>query len=136
MLHIVVNKYNSIIFSSMFFLSICATRTIESCRFLTLYYRINDLIWQDGLLIDFLQKKILDKIIRKFLINSSYLFSERVLFKFITRFYMDFILWPQTLYSYFEFTNVAATITSIWLLLSLVVILGNLNCLFLSIFSF
>ena len=136
MLHIVVNKYNSIIFSSMFFLNICATRTIESCRFLTLYYRINDLIWQDGLLIDFLQKKILDKIIRKFLINSSYLFSERVLFKFITRFYMDFILWPQTLYSYFEFTNVAATITSIWLLLSLVVILGNLNCLFLSIFSF
>jgi hypothetical protein len=136
MLHIVVNKYNSIVFSSMLFLNIYVTRIIESCRFLPVYYRINDLVWQDGLLIDFLQKKILDKIIRKFLINSSYLFSERVLFKFITRFYMDFILWPQTLYSYFEFTNVAATIMSIWLLLSLVVILGNLNWLFLSIFSF
>ena len=34
---------------------------VDKLTFLPLYYRINDLMWQDGLLIDFLQKKVADK---------------------------------------------------------------------------
>lgn len=56
------------------------------------YYRLNSLMWQDGLLIDFLQKKVVDRWIRQFLICSSYLFSERVLFAVVVRFYIDFLV--------------------------------------------
>jgi hypothetical protein len=78
-------------------------------------------MWQDGLLIDFLQKKVADKWIRRFLVCSSYLFSERVLFKFVVRFYIDYVVWPSTTKSVFEFSNVSlmlsAVLTSIVLLL-------------------
>jgi hypothetical protein len=58
--------------------------TLESLTdnfyFLKKYYRLNDLIWQDGFLIDFLQKKVADRWVRTFIIYSGYLFSERFLF--------------------------------------------------------
>lgn len=49
-----------------------SSRTAASFRFLTtrvtflsnsipVFYRLNDLLWQDGLIIDFLQKKVADK---------------------------------------------------------------------------
>jgi len=79
-------------------------------------------MWQDGLLIDFLQKKVVDKWIRRFLVCSSYLFSERVLFKFVVRFYIDYVVWPATVSSLFEFSSVSlmlsAIVTSIIVLLA------------------
>jgi hypothetical protein len=74
---------------------------------------LNDLIWQEGLLIDFLQKKITDNWIRRFLINSAYLFNERVLFDRFVRFYLDLIIWPLHTISIFEFNNVANTLFAI-----------------------
>lgn len=79
--------------------------------FLKRYYRLNDLIWQDGFLIDFLQKKVVDKWVRTFVIHSGYLFSERFLFDIVVRFYIDFIIWPLYSYSLYEFNNVASTLT-------------------------
>ena len=74
------------------------------------YYLINELIWQDGFLIDFLQKKLVDKWVRKFVIFSGYLYSERHLFDFVVRFYLDFVLVAGHYYSLFEFNNVASTL--------------------------
>ena len=37
------------------------TKLIYVCTSLPNYYKINDLLWQDGLIIDFLQKKVVDK---------------------------------------------------------------------------
>jgi hypothetical protein len=71
------------------------------------YFHLNELIWQEGLLIDFLQKKIIDNWIRRFLISSAYLFNERFLFDKIVRFYLDLIIWPLHSFSIFEFNNVS-----------------------------
>ena len=101
---------------------------------LSLYYKINDLVWQDGLLIDFVQKKVTDKWMRKFLIISSYLFSERVLFTFVVKFYNDLIIWPSTHVSVFELSNVSLMFfITISALLALLLLL-NFSCLFALLF--
>lgn len=65
---------------------------VYKLSFLPKFYKYTDLLWQDGLIIDFLQKKFADRFIRTFLIYSAYLFSERVMFDFVTRFYIDTIV--------------------------------------------
>lgn len=85
-------------------------RMLELCFFLRDYYILNDLIWQDGFLIDFLQKKIVDKWTRKFLIYSSYLFNERWLFDYVVRFYIDLVIWPGYRINIYEFNNIASTL--------------------------
>jgi hypothetical protein len=83
---------------------------LEKTFFLRNYYILNDLIWQDGFLIDFLQKKVIDKWMRKFLIYSAYLFNERLVFDYVVRFYIDLIVWPGHKNTIFEFNNVSSTI--------------------------
>ena len=99
---------------------------VNKLTFLPLYYRINDLMWQDGLLIDFLQKKVADKWIRRFLVCSSYLFSERVLFKFVVRFYIDYVVWPSTYRTIFEFSNVALMLSAVLISVSIILLSFNL----------
>lgn len=76
-----------------------------STFFVKRFKKINDLIWQDGFLIDFLQKKVVDKWIRGFVIFSGNLFSERLLFDRVVRFYIDFIIRPLSLLSIYEFNS-------------------------------
>ena len=89
----------------------------DNFYFLKKYYRLNDLIWQDGFLIDFLQKKVADRWVRTFIIYSGYLFSERFLFDFVVRFYIDFIIWPTYSNSLYEFNSISATLTLTLLIL-------------------
>jgi hypothetical protein len=83
---------------------------LENFIFLRNYYILNDLIWQDGFLIDFLQKKVVDKFIRRFLIYSGYLFNERLVFDYVVRFYIDLVIWPGYRVNIYEFNNVASTL--------------------------
>lgn len=97
---------------------------LTNFSFLRDYFIINDLIWQDGFLIDFLQKKVVDKWIRNFVIYSGYLFNERFLFDYVVRFYIDTIVWKLYRKSIFEFNNVASTLLvtlAIWILLFLII---------------
>jgi hypothetical protein len=110
------------------------TLLLTRMSFIHRYYRLNDLMWQDGLLIDFLQKKVTDKWVRRFLICSSYLFSERVLFKFTVRFYIDSVIWPFTTYLPFEFNNVASLLSSILVAILTLCLLFNLNYLYVLMF--
>ena len=71
---------------------------------------LNDLIWQDGFLIDFLQKKVIDKWMKRFLIYSAYLFNERLVFDYVVRFFIDLIVWPGHKNTIFEFNNVSLTL--------------------------
>ena len=136
MLSLVVKQYNQMLFHKSALNRIYLKTINETFSIVPLYYRLTNLLWQDGLIIDFLQKKILDKWIRQFLITSSNIFNERVLFKFIVKFYIDFVLWPQNIYSYFELNNIASMLTIIWLALSLVLLVANLNWLFIGIIGF
>lgn len=98
------------------------------------FYKINDLVWQDGLLLDFLQKKVVDKWVRRFLVLSSYLFSERILFKFVVRFYVDYITWPTTTASIFEFTNISWMLHSTLLALIIFISIFNLHYIYMYTF--
>ncbi len=78
--------------------------------FISNYYILNELIWQEGFLLDFLQKKSTDIWIKKFLIFSAYLFNERLVFDKIIRFYLDLIIWPAHKLFVFEFNNISNTL--------------------------
>jgi len=91
------------------------------------YYRLNDQVWQDGFLVDFLQKKFLDKWVRRFLIISSYLFNERVVFDRVIRVYADLIIWTGNRNNIFEFNNVSSTLFITNLTLIATTLLISLN---------
>lgn len=95
--------------------------------FLNRYYKLNDQVWQDGFLIDFLQKKFLDKWVRRFLITSSYLFNERVVFDRLVRAYTDLVIWSGSRLFIYEFSNVASTLLVINLLIVFVFLLLSMN---------
>lgn len=116
-------KYYNVTKLKFFILTTLSTKI----SFIPKFYKLTDLIWQDGLLIDFLQKKVLDKWVRRFLIYSSYLFSERVMFKFVVRFYIDYIVWPVTFSSIFELTNVSWMLHMGMLAIMFLIVVFNLT---------
>ena len=81
--------------------------------FLVKYYSRNELIWQDGFLFDFLQKKSTDLWLRKFVIYTGFIFSERLVFDSVTRIYLDNLIWPLHNNYYLENENVAETLTTL-----------------------
>lgn len=86
---------------------------VYSLSFLTTYYSRNELIWSDGFLFDFLQKKTADLWIRKFVIYTGFLFSERLVFESVVRVYLDNIIWPAHNFSTFETSNVSEMLLNI-----------------------
>jgi hypothetical protein len=89
------------------FIYLKLTETLLKFNFLTRYWYLNELIWQEGLLIDFLQKKICDNWIKRFLIYSAYLFNERFVFEKIIKMWLDIIITPLHKFSTFDLNNVA-----------------------------
>ncbi len=119
----IVSSYNSWQTSKSNLINSIITNFLESFIFLRNYYILNDLIWQDGFLIDFLQKKVVDKWMRKFLIYSAYLFNERLVFDYVVRFYIDLIVWPTYRINIYEFNNVSSTLlVTLFLLITLFLI--------------
>lgn len=100
-----------------FFCSTLLEVYIENLRRWNDFLTLNELLWQDGFLIDFLQKKVADKWLRKFVIYSGYLFSERLMFDYVVRFYLDLVMWPTYNKSIYEFNTVSATLSMTLLLL-------------------
>ena len=117
MIPFLINAYAKLTQLGCLVLNTLVNNTLAQTIFLKRYYTINDLIWQDGFLIDFLQKKVVDKWVRKFLVFSAYLFNERLVFDWVVRFYIDLVLWPGRRSAIFEFTNVASTLFITLLLL-------------------
>ena len=130
----VISSYNSWQIAKVTLISGVLTNFIESFIFLRNYYILNDLIWQDGFLIDFLQKKVVDKWMRKFLIYSAYLFNERLVFDYVVRFYIDLIVWPTYRINIYEFNNVASTLLITLFLLIMLFLVFSLMYLFLLFF--
>ena len=64
-------------------------RLINQTSFLHIYYKRSELVWLDGFLFDFLQKKSLDVWLRKFVVNTGYIFSERMVFDQVVSLYLD-----------------------------------------------
>ncbi len=87
-------------------LNVSVLAYLQKTLLLNRFYLLNELIWQDALLLDFLQKKTINKWAQKFLITSAYLFNERLVFDFLIRFGLDFFLIPLQKLSIFEVSNI------------------------------
>ena len=88
---------------------------------------MNEKIWLEGLLVDWLQKSIFDKWVRRFLIHSSYLFNERVVFDIIVRFYIDYVIWATHLTSICDFKSISNLLSTLIILLMLLLLLLSLS---------
>ena len=86
---------------------------VNSSSFLNTYYLRNELLWVDGFLFDFLQKKTADLWLRKFVIFTGFLFSERLVFESVVRIYLDNLVWPSNNNSMFEASNVSELLANI-----------------------
>lgn len=89
------------------------TSNVKRLSFLPKYYSRNELMWNDGFLVDFLQKKSVDMWIRKFVIYTGFLFSERLVFDSVVRLYLDNLLWPLHYVGLFESNNVVEVLSII-----------------------
>lgn len=63
------------------------------------------LILNEGLLIDFLQKKIINNWISRFLIHASFIFNESAVFTNLIRIYIDYIVWILNTHTPLSFKN-------------------------------
>ena len=88
-------------------------KLLAKSLFISTFYTRNENIWQDGFLLDFLQKKTADAWIRRFVIYTGFLFSERLVFDSVVRIYLDNLIWPGHNKSIFETSNVSEMLTSI-----------------------
>jgi hypothetical protein len=103
--------------------------TLHTTKVLPSYYSMNEKIWLEGLLIDWLQKSIFDKWTKRFLVHSSYLFSERVVFDFVVRFYIDYIVWPFHKNLIFDFKSISNILLFLIIGIVLIILLMNLTLL-------
>ena len=86
--------------------------SVQKMSVLPLYYIRNENIWQDGFLFDFLQKKTADAWVRRFVIYTGFLFSERLVFDSIVRLYVDNVVWVGHDNSIFEVSNVSDVLSA------------------------
>lgn len=89
------------------------TNFIKKISFLEKYFQRNYLIWNDSFLIDFAQKKSTDLWIRKFVILTAFLFSDRYLFENIVGLYKNYFISILNLNSSFEVDNPLSMLNNI-----------------------
>jgi hypothetical protein len=80
---------------------------------INLYYLRTEHLWLDGFLFDFLQKKTADIWVRKFVIYTGFIFSERLVFDSVVKLYMDYFVWYTHKFSIFEVSNVFEMLTTV-----------------------
>ena len=86
---------------------------IFKSSFLQTYYTRSENVWNDGFLFDFLQKKTADAWITRFVIYTGFLFSERLVFDYVVRIYLDNLIWPLHNISIFETSNVSEMLLNV-----------------------
>lgn len=105
--------------------------TLSRLNFVPTYYLRSELIWQDGFLFDFLQKKTTDIWVRKLVIYTGFLFSERLVFEAVIRLYIDNLIWFSHNKFTFESTNVSDMLnTLIFIITTVFFLVFNLAFLF------
>ena len=92
-------------------------KSLTNFKLLNTYYIRNEHLWLDGFLFDFLQKKTADIWVRKFVIYTGFIFSERLVFDSIVKLYMDYFIWYFHKLSIFEVSNVFEMLSTVLYLL-------------------
>ena len=93
-------------------------------------YNLNFLLWQEGLLTDFLQKKSANNALQNIVINSFSIFNEKFFFEPLTRFFLLTFLDPLNIF----LNLIPKTVTSfLWpMFFTLVLITSFISLLLLS----
>lgn len=133
-LYPMTSKYNYFQIYLKTWQHLIVTNLVNKFNFLANFYTFNEIILQEGLFIDFLQKKIVDNWIKFFLVYSAYLFNERLAFETIIRFYIELLLKPLHYLFVFEFHNVSNLLFLNLVMLSFFFLIVSLT--YLSIFLF
>jgi len=123
---VTLTRINSVvsIFKTLNFFYALWENLISKTLWITPYYSRSENIWNDGFLFDFLQKKSADAWVRRFVIYTGFLFSERVVFEFVVRIYLDNMIWLMHTKSIFEASNTSEMLTTtLFLVLSLFLII-------------
>lgn len=102
----ILKRWNTFFFNVSNLFSEINTNLLYKINFLDRYYFFNDFIWQEAFLVDFLQKKIVNKWVYKFLIVSSYLFNERLIFETLINFLLAYFIWPSHKIFFFDVNNI------------------------------
>lgn len=126
-----LNKYNIFFYKTSLTSRFLFDNFFYNFFFINKYFFLNEIIWQEGLLIDFLQKKITDNWIKKFIIFSANLFNERLLFEKVIKIYLNYLIWPLHEIFIFEFNNISNLFFIVILLFLIIFFLFFLFFLFL-----
>ena len=118
----VLKFYNKSISTILHIQVLYKAKVLVNTTFLNKYYYLNDILWQEGFLIDFAQKKTADKFVRKFLIISAYLFSERLVFDKVIRIYSDIVLFVSGNKTIYDFNNIANMLLFLLALISILLL--------------
>lgn len=110
----ILQTYVLVIYNKVdFFCYLMSNYIIYCTSFLHKYYNRNENIWNDGFLFDFLQKKSVDFFIRKFVIYTGFIFSERLIFDNLIRVYIDNLIWTWHSNNFFEISSISEIINYI-----------------------
>jgi len=118
----VIKFYNKSLSTILHLQVLYKIKVLVNTTFLNKYYYVNDLLWQEGFLIDFAQKKTADKFVRKFLIISAYLFSERLVFDKVIRIYSDIVLFVSGNKTIYDFNSIANMLLFLLVLISVLLL--------------
>lgn len=77
----------------------------------------NFVMWQEGLFIDFLQKKMLTNVLQNIIINSFSIFNEKFFFDPITRFFLLIFINPLNTFFFYTTPSLHTFFWYIFLLL-------------------
>lgn len=86
---------------------------LTKLNLLSPYYLRSELIWQDGFLFDFLQKKTADAWVRRFVIYTGFLFSERLVFEAVVYLYINNLINVAHKLNTFEVSNVSEMLNTL-----------------------
>ena len=106
MIFYLINKYNTFTHKLSILILNQITSFLFNTNFLLNFLNINDIIWQEGLLIDFLQKKIIDNWIKKFIIFSTNLMNDRLIYDKLIKFFLFLIINPFHKYNFLDVNNI------------------------------
>jgi len=91
------------------------------------FFQQTELLLQDGLFIDFLQKQSLELWLRQFILATGCIFSERLVFETLIKFFFTHLLWPIKLRLNFETANTSdLLVTTFYFLLTLFLLLVSI----------
>lgn len=94
---------------------------ILKLSFIPSFFKFNNNILNEGLLIDFLQKKSMSLFIKKFVFKTFYIFNDRYIFEKLIFYFIDQFIWTKNFFLIQEFNTISFFFQYLIFLLCLII---------------